>query len=146
MKIKIIIALVVLVPLLAYAKPLETQVLEIIPNELSIAGQIEYYSNLYGADSKIVSKVIQCESEFNPNAHNPNGEDSWGLVQINLDSHPEITKEQALDTNFSINYLVENISNGRGKMWSSWRAIINGGKYTFYSSKLHKKITINCKL
>ena len=142
----IIAGMVLMSSLIGFPTQLVAQPLEIVnPTELTIEGQIDYYSELYSVDKSIITKVIQCESRFNPLAHNPNGEDSWGLVQINLDSHPEITKEQAINTNFSINYLAENISNGKGRMWSSYRAIMNGGSYTFYSSKLHKRITVNCK-
>lgn len=34
-------------------------------------------------------------------------ENSWGLAQIHLDSHSEITKEQALDAYFAIDFMVE---------------------------------------
>lgn len=138
----LLLPLVVLMPKPVIAEPIEI----VSPTEMTIEGQINYYSELYDVDSGIISKVIQCESKFNPNAHNPNGENSWGLVQINLNSHPEITQEQALDTNFSINYLVNNISLGNGRMWTSYRAIKNGGTYTFFSSTLKKQITVYCKL
>jgi len=142
----IILVFTLIISLLVSPTKVIAEPIEIVnPTELTIEGQIDYYSELYSVDKSIITKVIQCESRFNPLAHNPNGEDSWGLVQINLDSHPEITKEQAINTNFSINYLAENISNGKGKMWSSFRAIMNDGNYTFYSSRLHKHITVNCK-
>ena len=34
-------------------------------------------------------------------------ENSWGLAQIHLDSHSEITKEQALDAYFAIDFMVQ---------------------------------------
>lgn len=143
---KTIVGVALIISLYASSTKVIADPLEIVsPTDMTIEGQINYYSELYDVDSDTINKVIQCESKFNPNAHNPNGEDSWGLVQINLDSHPEITKEQALDTNFSINYLAENISDGNGRMWTSYRAIKNGGSYTFWSSTLHKSITVVCK-
>jgi len=44
-------------------------------------------------------------------------ENSWGLSQINLDSHPNILLQQAEDPQFSINFLVENIVKGNQDMW-----------------------------
>ena len=34
-------------------------------------------------------QIARCESSFNINAHNTVGEDSRGLMQINLNAHPE---------------------------------------------------------
>ena len=91
---------------------------------LSVVDQVKYYSELYNVNIEIVDRVIQCESRYNPNAHNSVGENSWGLVQINLNAHPDITKEQAIDTNFAINYLVKNISEGNGKMWTCYQKVV----------------------
>jgi len=44
-------------------------------------------------------------------------ENSWGLVQINLDHNPQVTLEQALDPDFSLEFLASNLAQGRCKMW-----------------------------
>ena len=50
-----------------------------------------YLSNagFKGIDLNKAVMIAECESSFNPYAHNQNFEDSRGLMQINLDAHPE---------------------------------------------------------
>ena len=42
-----------------------------------------------GTDLNKAVLICECESGFDPFAHNQNFEDSRGLMQINLDAHPE---------------------------------------------------------
>lgn len=69
-----------------------------------------------------MTQVLNCESTLNPNAVGDNGK-SFGIAQIHLPSHPEITKEQALDPAFAIEYLAKEISEGNGGQWSCWRIV-----------------------
>lgn len=70
----------------------------------------------------LADKIITCESEWNPNAVGDHGT-SFGLVQIHLPAHPEITKEQALDPAFSINYLKRELAAGHASQWSCYRLV-----------------------
>lgn len=45
-------------------------------------------------------------------------ENSWGAAMINLDYHPEITKEQAQNFEFSVNFLAKEIHRGNGDWWT----------------------------
>ena len=90
----------------------------LIPLPTTIPEKIVYYSNQYGVSVSRMNKIIRCESGYNPQAHNPNGENSWGLVQINLKAHKNITIEQATDPDYAINYLAKNLAEGRGSMWT----------------------------
>ena len=73
-----------------------------------------------------IMEVIECESGFNatiqsfhPDPNGPNGrEDSWGLVQINLPSHTEVTREQAQDWKFSLGFIKNNFKAGKKIKWS----------------------------
>lgn len=47
-------------------------------------------------------------------------ERSFGPVQIHEPAHPEITREQANDPDFAINYLASEIAAGRGNKWSCY--------------------------
>jgi hypothetical protein len=89
----------------------------------SINELITFYSDLYNVDSEVIHKVIKCESDYKVDAHNSIGENSWGIVQINLNAHRSITVEQATDPNFSIEFLAKNISEGKGKMWTCYRKL-----------------------
>lgn len=67
-------------------------------------------------------EVISCESSFNPNAIGDSGK-SYGLSQIHTPSHPDITKEQALDPDFAIEYMAVQFSKGNQWMWSCYNKL-----------------------
>jgi len=63
--------------------------------------------------------TIECESSFNKDAIGDSG-NSYGLAQIHLPSHPYITKEQALNPFFALNWMSNEWSKGNAKIWSCW--------------------------
>jgi hypothetical protein len=76
----------------------------------------------YNVSEKLITRIVMCESGGNPNANlHTSREDSWGVAQINLKAHPQITKEQAIDIEFAIDFLAKNLSNGRGSMWTCYK-------------------------
>ena len=83
-----------------------------------IISLIKLKSALYGVDPIIPIVIVERESSYKINAVGDGG-NSYGLVQIHLPSHPSITKEQALDPYFAIDFLVLNLSKGKCKMWST---------------------------
>lgn len=48
-------------------------------------------------------------------------EESYGLAQIHLPDHPDITLEQTNDIDFSINYMASNLVRGKN-LWSCIKA------------------------
>ena len=83
---------------------------------------IDQYATLYDVSAITMHKVIKCESGYNPKAIGDGGK-SYGLVQIHLPSHPTITKEQAFDSEYAINFLAKNLDAGKGKLWTCYRLI-----------------------
>lgn len=81
--------------------------------------------------------IINCESQWSttiqsnhryttnaPRGYKPGDrEQSYGLVQIHLPAHPHITKEQATDPEFAIEFLAKNIKDGRQGMWTCARHV-----------------------
>ena len=90
-------------------------------------------SSEYGVDFYIMDKIIECESFYQPDiqsyAKYPDGsqERSFGLVQIHELAHPNITREQMLDPEFSIRFLAENLAKGKGSMWTCYNQMLFGG-------------------
>lgn len=65
-------------------------------------------------------QVIACESSWNEKAVGDGGT-SFGLVQIHLPAHPEVSQRKAEDPEFAINFLVNALKNGDGWMWTCYR-------------------------
>lgn len=94
-----------------------TQASSTIINKI-IASSSDYYE----VSSDKVTSVLTCESGLNPNAVGDNGH-SFGLAQIYMPAHPEITKEQALDPYFAVDYLASQMPKGHGRMWTCYRQL-----------------------
>jgi len=69
----------------------------------------------YGVSGYWMERTIECESRFRnvQSSAYKNGvrEDSWGIAQIHLPSHPEVTVAQALNENFAIEGMAKNFNN-----------------------------------
>jgi hypothetical protein len=86
-----------------------------------IPSLIEFYAVKYGVSKDVMHTVVKCESGYKPNAVGDGG-NSFGLSQIHLPSWGgQITKEQALDPNFALEFMAEKLSKGKGKLWTCYR-------------------------
>lgn len=98
---------------------------------------IDQSAQKWGANRHTMASVIQCESQwdveakgdytidgvhFYPKKLAPAGAwpTSFGLVQIHLPAHPDITKQQAYDPVFAIDYLAHQLSIGKGSQWTCY--------------------------
>jgi len=91
-----------------------------------IQQEIKEQAEKYNVSAEVMNTVISCESMGSTTIqsyHYKDGvrEDSWGLVQINLPHNPNVTKEQALDPKFAIEFLAKGLSQGHGKRWTCYR-------------------------
>jgi soluble lytic murein transglycosylase-like protein len=85
----------------------------------SIKAYVESQAKKYGVNPQVTDFIITHESAYNPAAVGDHGT-SFGLAQIHLPAHPDITKAQALDYKFSTAFLLKEILAGRISEWSSW--------------------------
>lgn len=104
-------------------------------SEQQIQDLISKYAIVYDINETKVLETIRCESRFKNvqsdivSTTTINGvevrvrEDSWGIVQIHLPSHPKVTKEEALNPEFAIAFITKEFSEGRQKKWSCYRKI-----------------------
>jgi hypothetical protein len=96
------------------------------------------YSEEYDVSATKMMKIMKCEntnldSDFQSELTYKKGnrwnlpagsrEQSYGLVQIHLPDHDDITYEQAIDPDFSVNYLAKNLHEGHGEMWSCYHKV-----------------------
>lgn len=119
---KPIILILVLIACLSYTvamAPIGQKLPKVTRNDINLL--VTMYAFIYSVDEIKMHKMIHCESTHNPNAENINKwEESYGLVQINVKAHTSISKEEALNPDFAIRFLAENLSKGKGKMWSCY--------------------------
>lgn len=149
MRLKKTILFCVVVSLLAFSTKVIAEPVEIKTPNLTIEQQITYFSELYGADTDIVEKVIQCESRGKVDAVGDNGR-SIGIAQFQKPTFKMLSDKlgEELDFNSShdqIKLLSWSIANGYGKNWTAYRAIQNGGTYSFYSNQLKKHFKVTCR-
>lgn len=89
------------------------------------------YAKDYGVKSSVMINTINCEDvTWDPEKQSDiikTGirEESYGLAQINLPNNPEITKSQAQDPNFAIEWMAKQMSNGHAQKWSCYKKIYN---------------------
>lgn len=145
--IKIIVSFVLLFSL--FGLPTKDSAEELQIKEMSAKEQVWFYSTIYGANPVIVDKVIQCESGYNNSAIG-DGKNAQGIGQFWEETFNRMSKKlgEKLDYNSShdqIKLLSFAMANPTlAKEWTSYRAIINGGSYTFYSKYFKKTITVYC--
>ncbi len=105
--------------------PITNQVGE--PSFTEIKSLIRERSDFYKVSYEEMYSTIRCESHFRniQSGIYKNGirEDSWGIVQIHLPSHPNITKDQALDISFAVDFMAQEFSKGNQWKWSCYNLL-----------------------
>ncbi len=102
--------------------------------EIQISDLVEFYAHKYQTPVGPLRETIQCESGFDPTIQSEytnalgKREESYGLAQINLPAHPSITKEQALDPDFALDFMAKQFSVGNQKMWTCYTNLKKSGK------------------
>ena len=127
----------------------ELEIEETPVSELSIDEQIDHYATLYGVDNSLIKKIVQCESNYKTTAIGDGGR-ARGLLQYHQGSFERHEKLFGEDLDYhsshdQIKLGTFAISKGMGREWTSYRAIMNGGEYSFYSKLLQKNFTVRCK-
>ena len=145
LSLTLITSLLVL-PTKVIAEPIEIPLVV----SLTVEQQVEYFAKLYGADVSLVSKVMECESGGNHKAIGDSGL-SKGVFQYQRSTFERHEKLLGEDLNYQSSYdqiklASFAIANGMGNEWTAYRAIQNGGKYSFYSKQLQKSFVVYCKL
>lgn len=147
---KILVSL--LLPLmLMFSQPVIAEPIEIVnPINLSPQEQVIYFSNLYGGDSKIINKVIECESNWKHETIGDRGL-SRGILQFQKSTFNRMAKDFGEELDYNSQY--DQIKLGTWALsnpkyqreWTAYRTIMNGGTYSFYSNQLKRHFTVTCK-
>ena len=73
--------------------------------------------------------VVNCESEYQVDVQSkyirPDGtrEKSFGLSQIYLPAHPDVSYEEAINPDFALNFMAEKFSQGKHSLWSCYKTL-----------------------
>jgi len=139
MKLKNTIASLVLISsLIGFPTQLIAEPLKI--DTETIPEKIEYYSEQYNVSSELMTQIISCETSgtFDSKIQSKilykfssskrgivkgTQEQSYGLAQIHLPDHPEVTYEQATDADFALEFMANELSKENGEIWSCYKII-----------------------
>jgi hypothetical protein len=118
--------LAVATPVFASYSPISEELSpEPVPHDLDAL--ISEYSTLYGLNEARFRAVQKCENpDLVPQSlivKNGIQENSWGPWQIHLTAWPEISKEQALDLDWSTRWAAQQWANGNARIWSCYRIL-----------------------
>lgn len=91
--------------------------------DVDVPDLINHYAAKYDVSADTMNKVISCESGYDPHAIGDQG-NALGLVQINLLYHPDVTRAQAFDPNYALNFLAYFLSVGKGRLWTCYRIMV----------------------
>ena len=80
------------------------------------------YADQYDVSAVHMWRTLRCESGLRPDAIGDGGK-SYGIAQIHLPSHPTVTKDQALDKEFAIEWMAQKFSEKKQRMWTCYRIL-----------------------
>lgn len=155
-KIFIGVFLLIIITGVVQAKQIATQkvsaVQETVEPEPAPLSPIEYadkYATQYGIDLALFKKVMWCESNNEPTAVGDSGK-ARNVLQFHKGTFIDYSKKLGKDMDYN-SYKDQTelgaymFSIGQARHWTSYRAIMNGGVYTFTDSE-GKTHTVHCKL
>jgi hypothetical protein len=99
-------------------------------SEQWIRTRVNHYAEKYGVAESTMNKIVQCESGFDPKAKGDFSTTtqeytSFGLVQINLPHNKNVTKEEAFNVEYALDFLASGLSQGRGSRWTCFRQLFD---------------------
>lgn len=74
------------------------------------------FAKQYGVDADRMWRIVICESGGRADAKNAHSS-ATGIVQILLSAHPDVTRAQAFDPAFSLEWMAKHLAAGRWSMW-----------------------------
>jgi hypothetical protein len=146
-----ILVFALIISLFFYTKVIAEPIEIINPLNLTTKDQVVYFSNLYGGDSKIALQVMECESGGDHNNVGDGGR-SRGIMQFQKETFTRMSKAMGLKLNYSSRYDQIKLATWAltqpefASEWTTYKAIKNGGKYSFYSRQMKKHYTVKCSL
>ena len=120
-----LIVIVVLMSSIISAKVSIAQAPERTLQEYTPQELVHHFAQQYSVDEHQMLVTMSCESRFDPDTigdHNT----SFGLSQIHLPAHPEVTKQQALDKVFATEFMAKEFAKNNKSIWTCYRLNFKG--------------------
>lgn len=89
---------------------------------ISIDGIIEADAARYHVSADELRATLSCESQMDIEAVGDEGT-SFGIAQIHLPAHPDITEAESDDPSFAIAFMARQFSIGNAKAWTCARML-----------------------
>ncbi len=111
---------------------------------------IKKYSDEYKIDANLLYSVLICESSLNPQTSAGDSGHSKGIAQIKDTTWDSLETKLGLDLDKgsyhdAIRLTAGAFSINEGNNWTPYRAIKNGGSYTFFNRHTQEWQTVYCK-
>lgn len=111
---------------------------------------VQKYSDEYKIDANLLYSVLICESNLNPNVQAGDSGHSKTIAQIKDPTWDYLEKKLGLSLDKgsyhdAIRLTAGAMSISEGENWTPYRAIKNGGSYTFFNRHTQKWQTVYCK-
>jgi hypothetical protein len=87
-------------------------------NQAILTDFISTEAVISGVDPQVALSISKSESHLNPNAVGDHGT-SFGMWQIHLPAHQDISKEQAENIIFSTEWSMSQLKEGNCQIWST---------------------------
>ena len=118
---------------------------------LTVEETIVKAATMYAAKERYIDSIIDCESDYDQTVIGAEGEIGVAQFKPNTFQRMEKLMGEDLDINSYTDQikLISWISVNKPELmreWTTWRALQNGGKYTFTSKKTGKTYTVICEL
>ncbi len=146
--LNISVLLILLVSLFAFRVDAEAPEKKV--EEMTVKEQVIYFSNINGVDPNLALSMMMCESEGNQGAKG-DGHRASGIFQYWNDTWKRHSMKyfgEVLDINSPLDQAkvaTAAIAGGDWREWTSYRALMNGGSYTFFYKLEQRWITVTCK-
>jgi hypothetical protein len=118
-------------------------------NQYSPKELADHYASISQGESRYTSAVIACESRYEPTSKGDGGRAN-NVGQFHKPTFERLSKLMGEELDYNSYYdqtklLAWSLDNGYGANWTAYRAIKNGGTYSFYSKLLQKHYTATCR-
>lgn len=147
--IKILIGLILII-LIGLFRPAAALAPEQKLQDRPLPDIVRYFADQYDFSPEVLLKVMECESHGDQSVLGDGGR-AVGIYQIHQETWNRFTKGmgETLDRDSAFDQAkvaAYAFSHGHANEWTTFRAIMNGGTYSFYSKLLQKHFTVVCKL